>query len=157
MHFHSYRAFVPRIHRNPNRLNKFEHNSTVIFRAPKSAHNSWISHCGVFLLVLKHLRWCISCIWVPHLWTGYCFCPTFFYCEQNQKPRTSWWSRSRSTLLKPSTVYHVDSCIFYRTFIVCLSSGLLGAVILLAINLMQFIAYYTDVDDGIILLPYKRE
>ena len=42
----------------------------------------------------------------------------------------------------------------FRTFIVCLSSGLLGAVIIFSVNLMQFIAYFTDADTGNILLPY---
>ncbi|XP_067931560.1 palmitoyltransferase ZDHHC1-like [Watersipora subatra] len=44
----------------------------------------------------------------------------------------------------------------YRTFIVCLFFGILSGIIISSINILQFVAYFTDVDNGHILLPYAE-
>lgn len=44
----------------------------------------------------------------------------------------------------------------YRTFIACLFTGLMGSVIIGSINLMLFIAYFTDKNRGDILQPYAE-
>ena len=44
--------------------------------------------------------------------------------------------------------------IYSRTFLTCLVTGMVGAVIITSVNLMQFIAYYTDINNGDILQPY---